>query len=337
MGLLEYIPDFCDIKICNELKPIIIGNNSNQLLFIFFLFFSDKMYVNEKIQKKIEELEENIQELKTLVIENNVQDNTTPQNRQALSTKVISCPKQTLSKSRQIYMGKKYQSTIQYSDLDRINDCKNLVITSSTLANINRKLYGKTIVQSIQVPGATLSQLVPVCTTELLPFQNIAMNILICCGLNDFIRDNDTVAGIMNKAKELKTHVKTLIPYSTVNFIPIPLAPKICCLPENPFTPRTNRVNDLLKYNDYLNFELSESTHSLSLQDEGVIPIKEGGSKVWEFTNQNGEKKLIITGRKHNISLWREKDWHEAVHLHDILRTNFFNEKVVKYFVSNEF
>ena len=286
---------------------------------------------NRHISRKLEELERHVQDIKMTLLSSK-QNGYKAGNDDYEKFQVKNCPKETLRKSRLVYTGKKYQSTLQYTDLDNRAKCKNFFITSSTLANINQKHYVNMTIQSIQVPGTTLSQLKSVCTTELLHFQNVDdMNIMICCGLNDFLKGENTIV-IMNNAKQVKEHIKKLVPNSTINFVPVPLAPKLCWLPGNPEPLQNNKVKELLKFNDFVQFSLSDTSHHVSLQDEGIVPSSEGGSKIWEFQGHDGSTRRQVTGKRHDSTLWRETNFNEALHLSDPVRTSFWEKKIVTYF-----
>ena len=154
---------------------------------------------------------------------------------------------------------------------------------------------------------------------------NAQVNLLVVGGVNNFLK-NMSFADTIAEACQLKKAVKFSYPNVNVSFVPIPLVPQLCKLPEDRYEILNNRTLEFLEFNDFVCYELSDISSSVSLQNVGLVPLRIGCS-FWP-----GKSKVFLTGKKHDTSQWRESHLEEGVHLKDTVRIEFWNNQIKKFF-----
>ena len=221
--------------------------------------------------------------------------------------------------------GRFYFSSLTENEILAEQNAKWL-LTTSTLSNINCNVACKSDIVSIECPGATIKQMIRPLLTEMKCLESSSnAKLLVVGGVNNFLQGMN-VDIVISEAVQLKKAVKFSYPNVQVTFMPIPLIPQLCKLPEDHFEIAQNRTLDFLIFNDYVRYDLSDTRSSISLQNIGLVPLSIGCS-FWP-----GKLKVFVTGKKHDPKCWRETHLVEGVHLKDNVRIDFWNTQVKRFF-----
>ena len=218
---------------------------------------------------------------------------------------------------RENYKGRYYYSSYTDEDFKRTKS-KYLVVTSSTMAYINKKHVPE--LQSIECPGATVAQTLGPLSIEL---QGMSPEkVVVVLGVNNFLQAQSYVE-VCEEAEKVHFFIKRACPRSTVLWVPIPLVPKVCVLPMGTHQVKKNRLLDVLMFNDFLRNKLNRGYSPLSLENIGC--------NMKNKLYIPGHREAYIVGDKHWYNCWRERQISEAVHLKDALRARFWIE-IENYF-----
>ena len=212
---------------------------------------------------------------------------------------------------------------------------KNFVITSSTLAGINKpKLWDPihTVIHSVECPGARISQMLNPLVTELSGAKMFEQEIKIAMvgGLNDLMQ-NRSLDQIKLDVRTFKQEVKNFCPQAKIVFMALPLIPKLTVLPNDDYLIQNNRLADSLALNDFfMNIE-SDLSHDLSMEKLG-LDLTQQSSHMAFYKDHFDITHAKFLPRKHDTQSWREASLPEGVHLKDEIRSKFWLEKVLYFF-----
>ena len=142
-----------------------------------------------------------------------------------------------------------------------------LVVTTSTLAGVDEfyKKKPNIHVDRIELRGATISEVEKTLINEIGPLcKNFSFDILLVAGLNDFNNCSYSLPKILADILSLKFEIESLNSNNVVNFIPVPLAPKLVRLIGDNHKPKFDRSTEVLLFN-----------RCLSLINSSPVPILE--------------------------------------------------------------
>ena len=141
-----------------------------------------------------------------------------------------------------------YLSNIIRNDILRCN-IKKWVVTSSTLAYVNRRTNDENNIISIECPGATLNEMLRPLLNEMTCIKNVNdVKLVVVGGLNNFLRGKQSVTEIKNEAASFKEKVKAFNSNIVVNFVALPVIPQLSKLPHDTHSlPKgtKNRTNEI--------------------------------------------------------------------------------------------
>ena len=227
--------------------------------------------------------------------------------------------------AKKVYKGRYYESSITPNDV-MCGKTSKIVLSTSTLNGVFQKDCYKGV-NLIAAPSATVNALYKVAETELIASKACpTVNIVVCCGLNDFDRGHDLVR-IKNDLHRLKQNIVRILPQAKCNFVKLPLPPVLCKLPDNRFITDKDRTVEILMFNDF-SATLNDVNYDLSLQNEGIISPRISGYEYWIT-----QDKTYGTGRAHDRAAWRRTEpMPKAMHLSDDVRKKFWKEVLGFYF-----
>ena len=132
----------------------------------------------------------------------------------------------------------------------------------------------------------------------------------------------------------LKTFVTSLNPLSKVNFVKLPLAPKLCKLPKDEYEVPENKIQELLEYNHFLaNYASDDRDKTLSMELMGLD--HESDDWVMYKVGALGQTPVEVPTR-HDKEGWREfwqnRGWNSCLHLTDDIRRGFWWRVLVPHF-----
>ena len=230
--------------------------------------------------------------------------------------------------NRNNYHGKPYESTFTYNSLLDFDAIKKIIITTSTLAGINQTVEGEQRIHSIECRGATIQQVTEAVKVELGSLQvHPTMKFAVICGLNDLCKANFNLQHTINRYHELKNYLKSLNPGNTVEFIALPIPPKLSALVHDDHQVLIDRTFEILQLNSVLKNQLSDSNSNLSLENKGIVSTLTGNVDTFV-----GYGEIFTIGSRHILNHWRESNPIHAMHLKDNIRKAFFREKLIPFF-----
>ena len=124
-----------------------------------------------------------------------------------------------------------YLSNVIRNDILR-NNVNKWVVTSSTMAYVNRRTNDCNNIISVEAPGATLKEMLKVLMLELTCVKGLPnVKLIVIGGVNNFLRGKQSVNEIKDEALMFKNTVKDFNPNIVLNFAAIPLVPQLSKLP----------------------------------------------------------------------------------------------------------
>ena len=221
-----------------------------------------------------------------------------------------------------------YLSNIIRNDILRCNT-KKWVVTSSTLAYVNKRTNDENNIISIECPGATINEMLKPLLNEMTCIKNVEnVKLAFVGGVNNFLRNKQTVEEIKAEAKNAKEKIKAFNSNISVNFIGIPLIPQCSKLPydnhilDSKFNDRTN---DILNFNSYVTSVLNDTSTLLTLENYGI-------ESPTSFHDTYSCSSNVKIGKLHIQSQWQEKNLTFGVHLSKDLKRKFWNEHIRPFF-----
>ena len=217
-----------------------------------------------------------------------------------------------------------YLSNIIRKDILRDN-VKKWVVTSSTMAYVNRRTNDANNIISVEAPGATLKEMLKVLMLELTCVKGMKnVNLVVIGGVNNFLR-MQAVSDIKNEALMFKNTVKSFNPNIVLNFAAIPLIPQLCKLPLDLHTVQKDRTLEFLNYNSYVTTVLNETNVLLSMESLGI----EKPVSSFDTFDHSSTTKL---GKRHIPEQWSEKNMSMGVHLKPDIKKFFWDTQIKPFF-----
>ena len=136
----------------------------------------------------------------------------------------------------------------------------------------------------------------------------------------------------MTSAENFKREIKEFMGEATVEFIPLPLIPKLTKLQDDKHDIIPNRLEDMLSLNDFFANKISDTTHNLSLENLGLKPQEEVGSCVVSFKSFDNSSKIKLVSKEHDVTAWRENGLENGVDLKDPIRRQYWLHNILKFF-----
>ena len=245
------------------------------------------------------------------------------------------------SKARYLHVGRKYNTTVGRFGKGNLQDYKNWVVTSSTMANMNTRLVPhdqNLIIQSIEMSGAQCADLISAIKNEMGTLAAFpSFNVIIMVGLNDWKDNNMNMELIRQSVMNIKTYIMGLNPRSRVNFVRVPLVPMLCKFSKDEHVLTVNKTKDLLEYNHFL-AKTASCSEDRRLSMELMGTHHQDGDWDEYSIGALGTYK-VQTPVRHDKSCWREfwtgggsKQMDTFLHLTDDIRRGFWWHSVVPHF-----
>ena len=203
------------------------------------------------------------------------------------------------------------------------------MVTSSTLAYVNKRTNDENNIISIECPGATINEMFKPLINEMTCIKNVEnVKLAFVGGVNNFLRNKQTVEEIKAEAKNVKEKIKAFNSNISVNFIGIPLIPQCSKLPYDEHSLDSkikDRTHDILNFNSYVTYVLNDTSTLLTLENFGVANPT---STFDTFANSSNVK----IGKAHIPNQWQEKNLTYGVHLSKDLKRKFWNDHIKPFF-----
>ena len=247
------------------------------------------------------------------------------------------------------YSGRYYESTVSQSDVEKGYTTKYLFSTSTLRPMLGHVKSSCNDLNMVAVPGGLIQDVQAIARVELQAcYYHDPLKVLVVAGLNNFMagvtndRPYQSLADIMAEMRNMKECVKGIKPFVTFDAIPLPLIPALCCsgfvLMDEHDVARTaivggpdqgGRAEEILLFNKFLQHELNDTTHSVSLESAGIRNPEfcVNGSQYFPMAD-------TVCGSEYISAHWRQNEsMPTAVHLDTVgFLTSFWHSQIVPYF-----